>query len=97
MSTKPVALRELTPAARASSPILLSGPLAQSVGEDRFQRVFFPRHTRRHQRPDVPSGAPAHVGLYFKNQQEMTGEDPGGTTTAETVRAALAAAQRPHS
>ncbi|MGN9787998.1 NADPH-dependent F420 reductase [Nonomuraea sp. ZG12] len=40
--------------------------------------------------------APAYVGLYFKNPQEMTMEDPGGSASAEKVRAALAAAQRPN-
>jgi 8-hydroxy-5-deazaflavin:NADPH oxidoreductase len=38
---------------------------------------------------------PAYVGIYFKNPQEMTMEDPGGTTSADDVRTALAAAQRP--
>jgi 8-hydroxy-5-deazaflavin:NADPH oxidoreductase len=37
---------------------------------------------------------PAYVGVYFKNQQEMTAEDPGGPTNAEKIHAALAAAQR---
>jgi predicted dinucleotide-binding enzyme len=39
---------------------------------------------------------PAYVGVYFKDQQNMTGEDPGGPTSAETIRAALAVAQRPN-
>ncbi|MEV0159838.1 hypothetical protein B0I32_105346 [Nonomuraea fuscirosea] len=37
---------------------------------------------------------PAYVGLYFKDQREMTAEDPGGTVTADELRAALAAARR---
>jgi predicted dinucleotide-binding enzyme len=38
---------------------------------------------------------PAYVGVYFKNQQEMTGDDPGGPANAEQIRTALAAARRP--
>lgn len=39
---------------------------------------------------------PAYVGLYFKDPQNKTVEDPGGPMSAETMRAALAAAQRPN-
>ncbi|MEU8364198.1 NAD(P)-binding domain-containing protein [Nonomuraea sp. NPDC048882] len=39
--------------------------------------------------------APAYVGLYFKDQQEMTADDPGGPVTADELRTALAAAVRP--
>lgn len=37
---------------------------------------------------------PAYVRLYFRNQQEVTADDPGAPTSADQVRAALAAAQR---
>jgi 8-hydroxy-5-deazaflavin:NADPH oxidoreductase len=37
---------------------------------------------------------PAYVKLYFKDQRELTEEDPGGTVTAGELRAALAAARR---